>query len=106
MGRTTTIRFKDHLDDRTLRKLATIVSRHGRDEGRFLDGPEDEPDDELSLFRDHDMRRYANGYFRYGDAECRSRRLDMRGPLDEDPGPLAMPEGDAPGAVRLSFEDD
>jgi hypothetical protein len=52
-------------------------------------------DDWAVLFEDHNPRSLGWGYFCHDADERRSRRLDMRGPTDLDPGPLAMsePEG-------------
>lgn len=103
MGRTTTIAVRDHVDGETLNALATILTLPVR--RRLQEDPEVDPDDELSLFRDWDACRGGGaGFFCQDEAERRSRRLDMRGPLDLERGPIEMEEApeDLPG-VCLRF---
>ena len=68
-------------------------------------GESPDAEDELALFADHDARNpRGSGFFSYGEDERRSRRLDMRGPLDHDPGPIPMDEGAAgEPAIELRF---
>jgi len=61
-----------------------------------------EADDEWDLlFEDHNERALRWGYFSHDENERRSRRLDMRGPTDFDPGPLAMCEPDVDDACVI-----
>lgn len=90
-----------HVDLTEFFKDATLRSRRrglSRDILRLLDDLEPgQPDDELSLFADYDtaVRAAGGGYYSEDADECASRRLDMRGPLDFDPGPVEMEEAPA-----------
>ncbi|MBX2804232.1 MAG: hypothetical protein KTR31_41610 [Myxococcales bacterium] len=67
----------------------------GQLEPRFVAGPDDGEDlePELELFMDWDgLRVDGRGTYAQDDDECRSRRVDLRGPTDADPGPLPMEE--------------
>lgn len=91
MGSTTTIALQEHLDDELMLQVARAMSRSAlyRPPG-FFDGPplEDDEDEERALFGDHDLRATDRGLFIHPEEECRSRRVDLRGPTDRDPGPL------------------
>ncbi len=67
--------------------------------------PEADPEqDELDLFSDQTHERGVSGFYAEDAAECASRRIDLRGPTDRDPGPLPMEEAsDEVEAIRLSF---
>lgn len=61
--------------------------------------------DEESLFADHDRwLGRGDGFFAEDPRELATRRLDMRGPLDRDPGPIEMEEaGDERVGVVLDL---
>lgn len=64
----------------------------------------EELDDDQSLFADHEpLFKHVRGFFNYDQRELRTRRLDMRGPLDLDPGPIEMEEAD-PGAEAIQLD--
>ena len=94
MPKVTTGRLLDHVADDILLELARLT-QGGVGQPRFVAGPDhlyiEEP--ELELFMDWDLQR-GDGLGAYAsDAhECRSRRVDLRGPTDADPGPLPMEE--------------
>jgi hypothetical protein len=62
-------------------------------------------DPELEPFIDWDqLRGDGRGFFSSDRHECASRRVDLRGPTDLDPGPLPMEEGSGEEfAQRLVF---
>jgi hypothetical protein len=67
----------------------------------FLGGDGPAGDDELEAFEDWDaVRGHGRGFFSSDAHERATRRLDLRGPTDLDPGPLAMEE--APPDVTAS----
>jgi hypothetical protein len=101
MGRCATIDTSDLVDPVTRRTLAAILTRPLR---RRTDAGPDEVDEELAWFFDHDSRP-TGGFFAQPKEECRTRRLDMRGPLDLEKGPIEMEEAppDADGACLLRF---
>lgn len=106
MGRLATITLREHVDDDMLLQIARSMGLYRPP--CFLDGPPEE-DEEQALFGDHDVRATDRGYYRYPEEECRSRRVDLRGPTDLDPGPLEMQEPEPPRtdeAVVLGFRDD
>lgn len=95
MPKITTIHLLDHVDDESLFEIATRSGSPLQRAPRFVDGPAEasaeEP--ELELFMDwDDDRGHGWGGYTQDDDECRSRRIDLRGPTDEDPGPLPMEE--------------
>lgn len=49
-------------------------------------------DDDDALFADQGPPRGVDGFYCEDAAECASRRIDLRGPTDRDPGPLPMEE--------------
>jgi len=93
MPRVTTARFVEHASEEILRQIA--LGAVAPVDGGFPDAldPLVVEDEELSLFVDWDFL-WGRGRFVYAqdDAECRSRRVDLRGPHDSDPGPLPMEE--------------
>lgn len=64
-------------------------------------------DPEASLFADQAALRGVDGFYAEDAAECASRRVDLRGPTDHDPGPIPMEEAppDLEGAIRLTLGD-
>ena len=101
MGTIAHVDLADHLQDTILDDLrARAVESAGE-----LVRPGVDVDDESSLFADHDaIAGRGWGYFRFDEEECRSRRLDMRTPLDFDPGPIPMEEAEPDAeAVTLEF---
>lgn len=101
--RTATISLKKVVDDELVLKLARDLATQALlRPPAFIDG--EGPDGEDSLFADYRARDTDLGYFSYDEAERRSRRVDLRGPTDRDPGPLQMEEADeAAAAIELSF---
>ena len=100
-----TISLCEHVDRTLVLKVASAMADSAlyRQPG-FLDGPEAPMDDWELLFQDHDPRLLGWGYFSHDEEERRSRRLDMRGPTDVDPGPLPMAEPeDEDSCVVLEF---
>ncbi len=92
-----TISLCEHLDPNLILRVASAMAGSALyREPRFLDGPDGQGDEWDLLFEHHDPRSLGWGYFCHDEDERRSRRLDMRGPTDVDPGPIAMsePEGD------------
>jgi hypothetical protein len=106
MPRVATLSLRDHAGGDLLADLlrALFVSPlpsfvHGGD--RPLDGEELE----FEPFFDWDqLRGDGRGFFSSDRHECASRRVDLRGPTDLDPGPLPMEEGSSEErAQRLVF---
>ena len=92
-----TISLCDHLGSDVVLRVARAMSDSAvYQQPGFLDGPPTELDDWDPLFEDHGPRDLGWGYFCHDEDERQSRRLDMRGPTDLDPGPMPMcePEGD------------
>jgi len=91
MARIATLSLRDHLSEDLLVQVVRIMmgGRIG-----FLDGPDLSLEDvELEPFWNWDnVRGHGHGYFCGDEVECRSRRVDLRGPTDLDPGPLPMEE--------------
>lgn len=59
-----------------------------------LDGEDPLLRDEIEAFVDWDvLRGDGRGFFLSDRRECATRRVDLRGPTDLDPGPLPMEEG-------------
>lgn len=104
VSRITHVALAEHLHEALLVALKARAVEQTRDTDS-VDRDADEADDEGALFADHDaVTPRGRGFFSYGEDERRSRRLDMRGPLDLDPGPIPMEEG-RPGeqAIELRF---
>ncbi|MEQ1506336.1 MAG: hypothetical protein ABMB14_29160 [Myxococcota bacterium] len=100
MPRIATVSLRDHLDDGLLAELAMILCR-SRGPG-FVDGGDRlVPEPELEPFLDWDIRGLGLGYFRTDPGECATRRVDLRGPTDLDPGPLPMEEAPDPADGEL-----
>lgn len=96
MPRIATISFRSLLGADMLAQLARILLARAAPPS-FVDAdPPSEliPDDpELEPFIDWDaIAGRGRGYFRSDADECASRRVDLRGPTDLDPGPLPMEE--------------
>ena len=91
MARLATVSLRDHVDRDVLVQVVRIMC--GQPVG-FVDAPHVAVEDaDVEPFMNWDATRgHGTGYF-CGDAhECRSRRVDLRGPTDLDPGPLPMEE--------------
>lgn len=102
MGRTTVVRLVRHLEEALVEAIKATAPRPDVP----VEAPDDHLDDEAALFADREGQfRRQRGFFSFDEAERRSRRVDLRGPLDRDPGPIPMEEADvAPDdAVRLDF---
>lgn len=95
MARVATVCLRDHVAEDVLLEVARVMSCSvlHRPAG-FVEGWEVEVEDgDLEPFLDWDARRgHGQGFFRQDEHECRSRRVDLRGPTDHDPGPLPMEE--------------
>lgn len=95
MASIATVSIRDHIDTTLLTELARLWSADTRCAGFPADELPALPDtdEELEPFEDWDAHRgHGRGFF-HGDArECASRRIDLRGPTDLDPGPLPMEE--------------
>lgn len=90
MGRVAMVSVSSLIPDELMRAVARWLS--GARPG-FVVGALPRDEDEVELFVDWDDPRHHGGEHFVGDAEeCRSRRIDLRGPTDLDPGPLAMDE--------------
>jgi hypothetical protein len=88
MGRVATFILTEHVDPELL--LAVVR----RIPGAFVRLPEIVVEDaDIEPFFDWDAwRGHGRGFFRQDADECRTRRVDLRAPADEDPGPLPMEE--------------
>lgn len=108
MGRTTTITLREHVDDEVMLRIARSTARSAlyRPPG-FLDDAEGhaDGDEDEDLFGDHTYRSGTRGVYAHAEEECRSRRVDLRGPTDHDPGPIDMDDGadSSAQAVVLRF---
>jgi len=103
---TTTLSLRDHLDSETLLQVASAMPGSAiYREPRFIDGPDGAPDNDWSsLFEHQDPRGMGWGFFSLDAQERHSRRIDLRGPTDLDPGPLAMCEPqDSDAGIVLTF---
>lgn len=86
------VRLRDRIAKELMLRVANAM--RGTRTG-FVHGPDgvhpDEP--EMELFMDWDAwRADGRGAYAHDPDECRSRRVDIRGPTDRDPGPLPMEE--------------
>ena len=95
MARVATASLREYVDPELLLAVAGRLpdSPFGRPP-TFVRLPEIEVEDaDIEPFFDWDAwRGHGRGYFRQDAAECRTRRIDLRAPSDEDPGPLPMEE--------------
>lgn len=90
MARLATVSLRDHVSRDLLIQVVRLMA--GQPLG-FVDGPEVEVDADVEPFLDWDTDRgHGTGFFCGDERECRSRRVDLRGPTDLDPGPLPMEE--------------
>ncbi|MEZ4238952.1 MAG: hypothetical protein R3F59_22930 [Myxococcota bacterium] len=98
MPKTATVSLRDLLGRDVMSSLARLLAGP-RPAPRFVDQqepvheapPAEDPD--LEPFVDWDARiGRGPGFFRSDADECASRRVDLRGPTDLDPGPLPMEE--------------
>lgn len=95
MPRIATVCLNEHIEEDILLEVARLLGASPvRLPAGFVDGPDIEVEDaELELFLNWDcLRGHGRGSYAQDDAECRSRRIDLRGPTDLDPGPLPMEE--------------
>lgn len=106
MGRSTTIALGRQVDPQVRRVVAAVLTKDCRRIRRNnTPAVQDLDDEELVWFLDYD-RIGGYGFFSQPESECRSRRLDMRGPLDLDKGPIEMEESVSDpnsGTVILEF---
>src|SRR5262245_20109456 len=106
MARVATLSIRDHVDNEILGELARIWCIRPIAPA-FLDPDRPIEDDELEPFQDWDLERgHGRGFFHSDPRECATRRVDLRGPTDLDPGPLPMeePPAELSASVRhLSF---
>lgn len=102
MPRVATLSLREILGDRMLGEVARILCA-APEPPAFVERlpvppPVDaeataEVDGDLEAFLDWDVvRGHGRGYFRSDAHECATRRVDLRGPTDLDPGPLPMEE--------------
>lgn len=96
MPRIAAVRLRDRIAKELMLRVANAMrgTRSGQRAG-FVAGPADvQPDEpEMELFMDWDAwRADGRGAYAHDPEECESRRVDLRGPLDRDPGPLPMEE--------------
>jgi hypothetical protein len=106
MPRIATVALRDLLGPELMAGLARILAQQQTPLGEVA--PVCEPvvhDPELEPFQDWDaVRGRGAGFFRSDADECASRRVDLRGPTDVDPGPLPMDEApEDEQAERLQF---
>jgi hypothetical protein len=101
MPRVTTVSLKDLVSDELLLQVARILCGTSPQPGFVERFDLPEVDAELEPFFDWDsLRCDGRGFFRSDPRECASRRIDLRGPTDLDPGPLPMEE--APDEITAS----
>lgn len=101
MSRVATVSLREHVDNSLLAEIARVCCLAIAAEGTpaFADVPD--VDEELEPFQDWDvLRGHGLGFFHSDPRECATRRVDLRGPTDLDPGPLPMDE--APPEVTAS----
>jgi hypothetical protein len=93
MPHVATASLRDHVADELLAAVARLSCTDSTAAG-FVEGwdwPLEDP--ALEPFLNWDLRRGdGRGYFLSDRTECASRRVDLRGPTDLDPGPLPMEE--------------
>lgn len=100
MPRIATLSLRDHTGDDLLTQLAQVLfgtRKHAFVQGLDLSSGDCESDpvvrDEFEAFLDWDqIRGDGRGFFSGDRHECATRRIDLRGPTDLDPGPLPMEE--------------
>jgi len=107
MPRVATVSLRDHVSDDLLSQVARILCGTPMSAGFVQRGDLPEVDSELEPFFDWDsVRGDGRGFFRSDPRECASRRVELRGPTDLDPGPLPMdeaPEDITASAWHLTF---
>jgi hypothetical protein len=101
MARVATVSLRHLLGDEVVAELARILCAAPAPP-TFADADAEPPpglavaldaDPNLEPFVDWDAARgRGRGFFRTDRDECASRRIDLRGPTDLDPGPLPMEE--------------
>lgn len=95
MPSTATVCLVEHIDEDVLLEVARMMGDSPvRLPPGFVEGWEVEIEDaELEPFLDWDcIRGHGRGSYAQPESECRTRRIDLRGPTDHDPGPLEMEE--------------
>jgi hypothetical protein len=94
MARVASLILRKHIDaDLLLAVARRMPGSPLRRSLAFVRLPEIVVEDEIEPFFDWDAwRGHGAGYFRQDADECRTRRVDLRAPTDEDPGPLPMEE--------------
>jgi hypothetical protein len=103
MSRLATVSLREHVDNSLLGEIARLCCLAIVSEGApaFVEPDPNEVDEDLEPFQDWDVRRgHGLGFFHSDARECATRRVDLRGPTDLDPGPLPMEE--APPEVTAS----
>lgn len=94
MPRVATGSIREHLDDALLSELVRVCVRPV--EPAFVEAAAPADDADLEPFADWDAHRgHGRGFFLGDRRECATRRVDLRGPTDLDPGPLPMEEAPA-----------
>ena len=93
MPHVTTASLRDHVDDEILAAVARLMCAEDTTPA-FVEGWDvPQTDHDLEPFLNWDARRGdGRGLFLSDPTECASRRVDLRGPTDLDPGPLPMEE--------------
>jgi hypothetical protein len=89
------VQLAEHIDDEILLEVARMMGDSPvRLPSGFVEGPDVTVEDaDLEPFLDWDQDRgHGRGSYAQDVEECRSRRVDLRGPTDLDPGPLPMEE--------------
>lgn len=98
MPRVATLSLRDHAGELLAEIARMLLAPRAPSFVRGEDA-EVEPDPEdaeldLEAFLDWDrIRGDGRGFFSSDPHECATRRVDLRGPTDLDPGPLPMEEG-------------
>jgi hypothetical protein len=101
MSRVATVSLREHVDNSLLADIARAYSAAGGAEGASAFVDRTDVDEDLEPFEDWDvLRGHGLGFFHSDARECATRRVDLRGPTDLDPGPLPMEE--APPEVTAS----
>jgi hypothetical protein len=101
MARVATVSLRDLVGDDLLAQVARILCGTPLSPGFVERWDLPQVDPELEPFLDWDsLRGDGRGFFRSDPRECATRRVDLRGPTDLDPGPLPMEE--APAEITAS----
>jgi hypothetical protein len=94
MPHVATASLRDHVDDDLLAAVSRLMWSSDPTPA-FVERADVPPTDlELEPFLNWDDRRGdGRGLYLSDPVECASRRVDLRGPTDLDPGPLPMEPG-------------